>query len=130
MLGIVACLTNLLLVVLVSENVSMYVPKSMSEHLGSFEGKVSKRLLFGTPLPIAVVLLQACRIAMLLTYSNDKIYMCDSAVTYSIQLCRVFGFGTVPCKGVVFRQVCTAQRVGAESTRVRVCRQVNQLNQL
>lgn len=42
MLGIVACLTNLLLVVLVSENVSMYVPKSMSDHLGTFEGKVRK----------------------------------------------------------------------------------------
>lgn len=103
MLGIVACLTNLLLVVLVSENVSMYVPKSMSEHLGSFEAKVSKRLLLGTLLPIEVVLLRACRRAIFLTSSIHNIYICDSAATNSIQLCRAFDFGTVPCRGVVFR---------------------------
>lgn len=40
MIGVVACLTNLLFAVLVSENVSAHVPKSMTEQLGSFEGKV------------------------------------------------------------------------------------------
>lgn len=40
MIGVVACLTNLLLAVLVSENVDLYVPKSMTEQLGSFEAKV------------------------------------------------------------------------------------------
>lgn len=33
-------MTNVLLVVLVSDKASMYVPKSFSEQLGSFEGKV------------------------------------------------------------------------------------------
>lgn len=41
MIGVVACLTNLLLAVMVSENISSYVPKTMSEQLGSFEGKVT-----------------------------------------------------------------------------------------
>ena len=40
MIGVVACMTNLLLAVMVSENVTSYVPKTMSEQLGSFEGKV------------------------------------------------------------------------------------------
>lgn len=40
MVGVVACLTNLLLAVLVSENVDRYVPTSMAEQLGSFEAKV------------------------------------------------------------------------------------------
>ncbi|CAM9477388.1 unnamed protein product, partial [Ectocarpus sp. 12 AP-2014] len=40
MVGVVACLTNLLLAVLVSKNVDMYVPSSMAEQLGSFEAKV------------------------------------------------------------------------------------------
>lgn len=41
MVGVVACLTNLLLAVLVSKNVDMYVPSSMAEQLGSFEAKVT-----------------------------------------------------------------------------------------
>eukprot|EP00903_Cladosiphon_okamuranus_P007574 g7348.t1 len=40
MVGVVACLTNLLLAVLVSKNVDLYVPTSMVEQLGSFEAKV------------------------------------------------------------------------------------------
>lgn len=40
MVGVVACLTNLLLAVLVSKNVDLYVPTSMAEQLGSFEAKV------------------------------------------------------------------------------------------
>lgn len=40
MIGVVACLTNLLLAVLVSKNVDLYVPASMVEQLGSFEAKV------------------------------------------------------------------------------------------
>lgn len=40
MMGIVACLTNLLLAVVVSKNVDMYVPKSMTDQLGTIEGKV------------------------------------------------------------------------------------------
>lgn len=40
MVGVVACLTNLLLAVLVSQNVDRYVPTSMTEQLGSFEAKV------------------------------------------------------------------------------------------
>lgn len=39
-IGVVACLTNLLLVLLVSEHVSLYVPTSWSDQMGSFEGKV------------------------------------------------------------------------------------------
>lgn len=45
MVGVVACLTNLLLAVLVSKNVDMYVPSSMAEQLGSFEAKVTTRTL-------------------------------------------------------------------------------------
>lgn len=40
MIGVVACLTNLLLAVLISKHVDLYVPASMADHLGSFEAKV------------------------------------------------------------------------------------------
>lgn len=36
----VSCLTNLLLAVIVSKNVSLYVPSSWSAQLGTIEGKV------------------------------------------------------------------------------------------
>ena len=42
MIGVVACLSNLLLAVMVSQNVSSYVPASMTERLGSIEGKVRR----------------------------------------------------------------------------------------
>ena len=62
MIGVVACLTNLLLAVLVSKNVDLYVPTSMAEQLGSFEAKVSwfvvssDTLLWTVPLVVLLLL--------------------------------------------------------------------------
>ena len=39
--AIVACLTNLVLAVLVCEHVSLYTPDGLSDHLGSTEAKVT-----------------------------------------------------------------------------------------
>lgn len=132
MLGIVACLTNLLLIVLVSENVSLYVPKSMSNHLGSFEGKVSSWLLLGALLPIPVVLIRACRIAIIISTCciSNVCNMYDSAVTCSVYIAMPCVWFLVRCrvKGLFFSaHVGTAHRVDAKNTCVRVCHELNQL---
>lgn len=45
-MGIVACLTNLLLAVFVSQHVSLYTPDLISEHAGSMEAKVTTAVSF------------------------------------------------------------------------------------